>query len=80
MQNARARRGNEENGLLTFDAIAHSLGITRQMAQLHYTTGMAKLRLRRLTPRFQVLKRLLESREALAAERSASVLSSRAFE
>jgi hypothetical protein len=89
MQNAHDRTGlsvrayqpserSRGNGVRTFDEIGQLLGITAGCAQKCYSSGMAKLHSRRLTPLFQKLIHLVESREALGAERSASVLSCRA--
>jgi len=73
-------KNSRGNGERTFLEIAKLLGITSATVEVHYHRGMAKLRSRRLTPRFQKLMRLVENKHALAAARSASVLSCRPFE
>jgi DNA-binding CsgD family transcriptional regulator len=53
------------NGELTFGEIGEILGITPQMARVHYHSGMMKLRSRRRTPAIQSLLRLAETKATL---------------
>jgi DNA-binding CsgD family transcriptional regulator len=45
---------------MTFDEIAHELGIKPNTVRMHFQSGMAKLRTRHRTPAFQALHDLAD--------------------